>query len=73
MDDFPIFTYFHPLNMGYRLPRSFFFQIPVFFPGLLPYGRKHHQLAGGCAKLFAQENALVSTHCGKITENACAR
>jgi hypothetical protein len=24
MDDFPIFTYFHPLNRGYRLPRIFF-------------------------------------------------
>ena len=64
---------FSPTKHGVQVAPEIFFQIPVFFPGLLPYGRKHHQLAGGCAKLFAQENALVSTHCGKITENACAR
>jgi hypothetical protein len=44
-----------------------------FFSGLLPYCRKHHQPAGDYAKLFAQEHALVSTHGGKITKNACAR
>ena len=55
-------------------PLGFFFQIPRgCFSDLLPYGRKHHQLAGGCAKLFAQEHALVSNHSGKITKNACAR
>jgi hypothetical protein len=57
---------------GYRFPREFCYRFPGDFCLRQLYCRKHHQPAGGCAKLFAQEHALVSTQRGKITKAACA-
>ena len=55
-----------------QVPPGNFFQIcRGFFSGTLLYRRRHHQPAGGCAKPFEQEHALVSAYSGRISRCMC--
>jgi hypothetical protein len=57
---------------GYRFPPGIFFRFAGdFFSGTLLYRRRHHQPAGGCAKPFEQEHALVSAYSGRISRCMC--
>ena len=52
-------------------PGNFFRFAGDFFSGTLLYHRRHHQPAGGCAKPFEQEHALVSAYSGRISRCMC--